>query len=206
MDPREIDKEKRRWKFWNVFNSLSYIFGFRLWRGFILGHNYRSRTEEEPPLVAIDRLARMGIENSRPVRISDDKQIRSMLTLLKIVAAKDGDINEEKTAFVGEFIRNHISAQISQEEVDHYVDLFGEDDASQTNTKNACFLLKSRLNRTLAHQFIEALYKLAYMNEPNLAGRREVDLIGRYLSLSPMELRQATFAAIKENKEKESDI
>lgn len=195
MNEQEKSKEIRRWKLWEFIGGFLSIFHFRPWRDLTMNRKILPRLDNEPPMIALDKLANEGLATEQKTFLHDPEIVHLMLDLMRVVCESDSSVDPIKTDRIERSLKNFLPVQTEPSEIENYVRYFHELDGSTLNAKNTCHILKVRGRKQVCLQVFSALYKLAYCRDIESEERRTVDRIGEWMGLELREIRQAAFAA-----------
>ncbi len=203
MIESEKEKEYRRHARWDLLGIITWILTFGPIRWLFHDIPFRGRryprtppiTSDEPPLVSLTVLAEKGLDKPAPKRIRDREALERVLILFNAVSKRDGTVSAEEAEFVENFVRAYGPEDAEQADIDSYLDYFHACSDSEIHIKNTCFLLKPSLKSDQLKLVVKTLYRLANLHGLEIEERRTVDNIGKYLGLSPTDIRHASIDA-----------
>ncbi len=197
MNEQEKNRERTSWRRWHIFNTLSYFLGFRFWRGILFGHKLPKGGKDEPPMIALDRLATKGLMKPEPIRITKPLHMEYMVSLAKSVVSLEDTVSDQQRTLLEQFLSDHLPEQEIEQAKSEFIEFFHEFDAKDRNLRNTCYLAKNSLSRTLIVQLVEFLFGLEHASCSETDNRHHVDRIAEYLDLSPADIRRARQDGIK---------
>jgi len=138
------------------------------------------------------------------MRLRDREAFERVLSLFSAVSSQDSSVSTEEAALVEDFVRTFGPDNAEQADIDSYIDYFRTCSEREFHLKNTCFLLKPSLNPDQSMLVVKTLYRLACLHGLEIEERRTVDNIGKYLGLSPTDIRHASTDA-RRKAEREGD-
>ncbi|MBT7616238.1 MAG: hypothetical protein HN590_03015 [Calditrichaeota bacterium] len=192
------DREARSWRLWEFLNVILRFFTFRPWKAFTMRKKIIQTLDDEAPLVGLDRLATEGLVAEELLKISDLKVYPQILEMARLVCESDGEVSAEEVEFVENYINEILPASVEQSKRDEIMEFFKTIDVSTINFRNTCHAIKSNLSHSQQHQFLNEIYRLAYLHDLDAKERRLVDDIGQRIGLGATDIRTSAFSARQE--------
>lgn len=196
------EKESRSWHFWKFMRPILSILSFNWIRDRIMGRKIMSELGDDPPLIALDKLATVGLVKEEILKVSDLKIYPQILEAARLVCEQDGEVSAEEVEFVENFIRELLPVVVEKAKHEELITFFKTIDASTVNFRNVCHAIKTNLSQKQRQQFLNEIYRLAYLHDLDHNERRLVDDIGQKIGLDATDIRSSAFAARQEREKK----
>ncbi|MBC8465850.1 hypothetical protein H8D57_02390 [bacterium] len=197
MKAKEKSKEYRKWRFWEFIGAFTSIFSFRLWRDLTMKRKILPRLDDEPPMIALEKLSSEGLQKRKSGYLSSPKDIELVLQLTRKVTEFESKTTPKETTILKKKLGELLPENKSSKTVEEYLKLFQKMDPNSINLKNISHLVKVKINFNCRLQVFDMFYFIAYCEGITPEKRRFVDSIGNAIGLSPGEIRSAAFDARK---------